>query len=91
MDLSAKEIAQHVEMGKQVSQLGLIWNDSIRFLLNDALQIKRIQFLDTLQEEVSSAGEDKALLMGATLLIMGEALGDLTNDLLAALGNEIAT
>jgi recombination associated protein RdgC len=90
MDLSAKEIAQHVEMGKQVSQLGLIWNDSIRFLLNDALQIKRIQFLDMLQEEVSSAGEDKPLLMGATLLIMGEALGDLTNDLLAALGNEIA-
>ena len=82
----AEEIRQHIATGKQVTRLGLIWRERIRFVLTDQLQLKRLQFLDVLQEEASQAGDDLASLFDATFLLMAEELGDLVNDLVAALG-----
>ncbi|MDC7716049.1 recombination-associated protein RdgC [Vogesella sp. DC21W] len=86
IDLTADEIRQHIATGKQVTRLGLIWRERIRFVLTDQLQLKRLQFLDVLQEEASQAGDDLASLFEATFLLMAEELGDLVNDLVAALG-----
>ncbi|MFN4237092.1 MAG: recombination-associated protein RdgC [Vogesella sp.] len=86
IDLTAEEIRQHIATGKQVTRLGLIWRERIRFVLTDQLQLKRLQFLDVLQEEASQAGDDLASLFDATFLLMAEELGDLVNDLVAALG-----
>lgn len=85
-DLTADEIRQHIATGKQVVELGLIWEDKIRFVLTSQLQFKRLQFLDVLQEEASQAGDDLASLFDATVLLMTEELGELITDLIAALG-----
>ncbi|OWY39374.1 recombination-associated protein RdgC [Xenophilus sp. AP218F] len=85
-DLSAEEIRQHIATGKQVAELGLIWNERIRFILTDELRFKRIQFLDLLQEEASQAGDDRESLFEATFLLGCEELGKLVDALVQALG-----
>lgn len=85
-DLTSEEIRQHIQAGKQVTELGLIWRERIRFVLTSQLQLKRLQFLDVLQEEATQAGDDLASLFDATFLLQAEELGELVNDLVAALG-----
>ncbi|MBM2884056.1 recombination-associated protein RdgC [Chromobacterium phragmitis] len=85
-DLTAEEIRQHIATGKQVTQLGLIWNEKIRFQLTDDLRLKRIQFLDVLQDEASQAGDDRESLFAATFLLMSEELGELVESLIDTLG-----
>jgi len=86
MDLTADEIRQHIATGKQVTKLGLIWNERVRFVLTDTLQLKRIQFLDILQDEASQAGDDSVSLFEATFTLMSEELGELVDGLIEALG-----
>lgn len=88
-DLSADEIRRHLESGKRATRLGLIWQDRIRFVLTDTLQIKRLQFLDILQEEASQAGDDMPSLFEASLHIMGHEIVALCDALMLALGGEI--
>lgn len=87
-NLASGEVAYPLELGKQVIQLGLIWRERIRFVLTDTLQLRRIQFLDVIQDEAAQAGDDMATLTEATLLLMAEELGALWADLIAALGGE---
>lgn len=59
-DLSAPEIQNHLEAGKEVSKMALTWNDRLGFVIDDALGIKRLRFLDVIQEqaaEVDTADE----------------------------------
>ncbi|HJV06376.1 MAG TPA: recombination-associated protein RdgC [Chromobacteriaceae bacterium] len=86
MDLTAEEIRQHIATGKQVTRVGLIWRERIRFVLTDQLQLKRIQFLDVLQEEASQAGDDRESLFEATFTLMSAELGELVDELVEALG-----
>ncbi|MFK7090523.1 Recombination-associated protein RdgC [Chromobacterium violaceum] len=86
IDLTSDEIRQHIATGKQVAKLGLIWNEKIRFQLTDTLQLKRIQFLDVLQDEASQAGDDRESLFEATFILMSEELGELVEALVAELG-----
>lgn len=84
MELTTDDIRQHVAQGKQVTKLGLVWRERIRFILTDTLQLTRIQFLDVLQDEVSQSGEDADSLFQATFLIMTQELGQLLDELLGA-------
>lgn len=86
IDLTADEIRQHIITGKQVTRIGLIWQDKIRFQLTDTLQLKRIQFLDLLQDEAGQADDDKESLFEASFTLMSEALGELVDSLIVALG-----
>ncbi|KMN79970.1 recombinase RdgC [Chromobacterium sp. LK11] len=86
IDLTADEIRQHIATGKQVTRVGLIWQEKIRFQLTDMLQLKRLQFLDLLQDEASQAGDDRESLFEATFTLMSEELGELVDALVAALG-----
>lgn len=52
-DLSAPEIQNHLEAGKEVSKLAVTWSDRLGFVLDDALGIKRLKFLDLVQEQAS--------------------------------------
>jgi len=85
-DLTADEVQNHLKGGKQATKLGLVWRERIRFVLTDTLQLKRLQFLDVLQEEASQAGDDPASLAEATLLLMSAELGELVDELVDALG-----
>ena len=64
-DLTADEVVQHVKNGKTVTQLGLTWREQISFILTQDFTLKRIQYLDVLQEEAEGHGDDAASLMFA--------------------------
>lgn len=85
-DLGAEEIKNLLLSGKTVSQLGLIWKDQIRFVLDSNMTLKSIQYLDMIQDEASQSGEDMPSLYAATQLIMTENLGDLFSELIEFLG-----
>ncbi len=87
-DLTATEVRQHVESGKVAVKLGLIWQERIRFVLTEQMQLKKLQFLDLLQDEASQAGDDAEALFAATFLLMSGELRHLITDLVAALGGE---
>ena len=85
-DLAADEVKQHLEHGKVCTQLGLIWNEQVRFVLSEDLSLKRIQYLDMLQEEASNQGDDVESLMTATQIIMTQNLSLLIHELIEHLG-----
>lgn len=57
-DLGSDEVRTHLEAGKLVSELGLSWNDRVRFVLGDDLRIRRLRFLDTVEEELEDTATD---------------------------------
>ena len=85
-DLTADEVVQHVKNGKTVTQLGLTWREQISFILTQDFTLKRIQYLDVLQEEAEGHGDDAASLTFASQIIMVEALGEMINELVNLLG-----
>ena len=85
-DLAADEVKQHLEHGKICTQLGLVWNNQIRFILNEDMSLKRIQYLDMLQEEAANQGDDMESLMTATQIIMTQNLSLLIHELIEHLG-----
>lgn len=52
-DLSLPEIKNHLDIGKQVIKLAITWDDRISFVLDENLGIKRLKFLDLIQEQAS--------------------------------------
>jgi recombination associated protein RdgC len=59
-DLTAPEILNHLAAGKEVVRLALTWNDRLSLMLDDSLQVKKLRFLDGIQEqaaEVDAADE----------------------------------
>jgi recombination associated protein RdgC len=59
-DLTAPEVQNHIEAGKEVVKMALTWDERIGFVLSDDLGIKRLKFLDVVQEqaaEVEAADE----------------------------------
>ncbi len=85
-DLTVDEVTQHLDTGKVVTQMGLTWHDQLRFILTQDLTLKRIQYLDVLQEEAESHGDDAHSLMLASQILMCEALGTMLNELIGHLG-----
>lgn len=86
MDLIEEEVVNHVKNGKIVTELGLIWQERVCFVLTQDFALKRIQYLDVLQDEASEHGEDMASLTAASQIIMVEALGALLDELIGHLG-----
>ncbi|WP_054772602.1 recombination-associated protein RdgC [Methylogaea oryzae] len=56
--LDADEIPAHIAAGKRATRLALTWDDRIAFVLTDKMQVKRVQFLDVLQEEAESQADN---------------------------------
>lgn len=59
-DLGAPEIQNHLEAGKEVIKLAFTWNDRLSLVLDEALSIKRLRFLDVVQEEAADVETDDA-------------------------------
>ena len=86
IDTKREEITKLLHSGKVVTQLGLSWNDRVRFVLTDNFTLKRIQFLDIIQEEASGQADDDQSLAYASQILMAEALGELLDELVSYLG-----
>ncbi|WP_037585293.1 recombination-associated protein RdgC [Stenoxybacter acetivorans] len=85
-DLLAEEVVNHIKSGKTVTQLGLCWQERVRFVLTDTWTLKRIQFLDVLQEEAANHGDDPESLLFASQILMTETLSGLIAELAVHLG-----
>ena len=85
-DLTADEVVQHVKNGKTVTQLGLVWREQIAFILTQDFTLKRIQYLDSLQEEAENNGDDAASLMFASQILMTEGISLMLEELVTYLG-----
>ncbi len=59
-DLGSPEIKQHLKAGKLVSKLSLNWRDRLTFVLDEHFAIKRVRFLDIVQEQVDDVERDDA-------------------------------
>lgn len=85
-DLTAEEVINLVKNGKIVTQLGLCWQDRVRLVLTQDFTLKRIQFLDVIQEEAAGQGDDMQSITFASQILMAEALGELLSELVHHLG-----
>jgi recombination associated protein RdgC len=52
-DLSLPEIKNHLDTGKEVIKLAVNWADRIAFIIDENLAIKRLKFLDLIQDQVA--------------------------------------
>lgn len=88
-DLSSDEIQTHLTSGKVITQLALMWQDKLSFILDDKLAIKRIKFEDLLLDEADKeGGDDEASQFDATFLLMMMTFSEFLPALLEALGGE---
>ena len=84
--LDIDEVRQHIAAGKVPTKLALTWQGRVSFLLTDAMQVKKIAFLDGVFEGAGKAGKDEAF-DADTAIATGE-LGQLIPELIDALGGE---
>jgi len=86
-DLEGEEIGVHLKAGKQVVQLALEWHEHLSFMLCDDLSIKRLKFLDLIQEEAAEAeAEDAATRFDVDFALMSLELGRFIPRLLELFG-----
>nr|DAP47041.1 MAG TPA: putative exonuclease [Caudoviricetes sp.] len=79
-------MVQHVKNGKRVVELGLVWRDSVELVLTQDLTLKRISYLDHLQEDAESHGDSGSDLAAASQIIMAHALTGILDELAELLG-----
>jgi recombination associated protein RdgC len=88
--LDTEEVSQHIAAGKMPTRLAMTWNDRVSFLLTEALQLKKVAFLDVVFEDQATSpadGQDDSF-DGDVALATGE-LRQLLPALLEALGGEM--
>lgn len=89
LDLKADEIRNHLEAGMQVTRLALTWDDSLSFVLDEELGIRRLKFGETLQEQLDEVDKDDAVAkFDAAFTLMTLELSRMIPGLLEALGGE---
>ena len=89
--LDTEEVSQHIANGKVPTRLALTWNDRVSFVLTDALQLKKVAFLDVVADEspASAADRDQDHFDADVAIATGE-LRRVLPALLEALGGESA-
>lgn len=85
-DLTAEDVVQHAKNGMTVTELGLVWNGRVAFILTQDLTLKRIQWLDVVQEEAEGSCDDAESMAYATQLLMETALSAILGELVDLLG-----
>ena len=88
--LDTDEVSQHIAMGKVPTRLALTWSDRVSFVLTEALQLKKIAFLESVFEGAAANPADgKDDNFDADVAIATGELRKLIPDLLEALGGEM--
>lgn len=70
-DLTTDEIREHARCGKQVTQLGLIFDGRIGFVLDAKLKLRRLRFLDIVTDQLDAQdGADADSILHAEFSLM---------------------
>jgi recombination associated protein RdgC len=89
-DLSLPEIKNHLDIGKQVIKLALNWDDRLSFILDENLSVKRLKFLDLIQDQVTEThADDEAARFDVDFSIMSLELANFIPRLLEIFGGEL--
>jgi recombination associated protein RdgC len=86
--LDGKEIQTHLSAGMYPTRLGLTWNDRIAFVLNEKLQLKRVEFLEMSKDTADGGELDEAEQFDIDFTVMAGELAKLLDDVIVALGTE---
>jgi len=88
-NLSLPEITNHLDTGKQVIKLAVNWTDRLSFIVDENLAIKRLKFLDLIQDQVSDTdAEDEVARFDVDFSIMSLELSNFLPRLLEIFGGE---
>ncbi len=60
-DLETDEVREHLKSGKQVFQLGLTFEDRLSFVLAEDLTVRKLRFLDVIQDELDATSAESAV------------------------------
>jgi recombination associated protein RdgC len=86
--LDGEEIPKHIQMGKVPARLALSWAERVSFVLTDALQLKKIAFLDGAVDDTSAKGDGSDDRFDVDVAIATGELRKLLPELMEALGGE---
>jgi recombination associated protein RdgC len=87
--LEGEEVKAHLSAGKLPTRLALTFDERVSFVLTEKGEIKRVQFLDVVQEQLESAGESAAELFDAHFALMTGELQRLIPAVVECLGGEL--
>ncbi|MFI3155203.1 MAG: recombination-associated protein RdgC [Methylococcaceae bacterium] len=88
-DLSLPEIKNHLDTGKEVIKLAVNWADRLAFIIDENLAVKRLKFLDLIQDQVSEIDTDsEAEQFDVDFSIMSLELANFLPRLLELFGGE---
>jgi len=88
-DLALPEIKNHLDIGKEVIKLAVSWADRISFIVDENLSIKRLRFLDLIQDKVMDIEtNDEAAQFDVDFSIMSAELANFIPRLLELFGGE---
>ena len=85
-DLTATDVVRHAQNGMIVTELGLVWNERVAFILTQDFTLKRIKWMDVVQEEAEGEADDAHSKAYATQLLMAAALSVMFGELVELLG-----
>ncbi|MGB3918919.1 recombination-associated protein RdgC [Thiothrix litoralis] len=82
-ELNAEVVQANLAAGKTVSKLALVWDNKISFMLTDELGIRRVRFLDVLEENLKDADpQSHAEKLDIEFTLMTGEVNKLLTDLL---------
>ncbi|MBI6882495.1 recombination-associated protein RdgC [Pseudomonas putida] len=88
-DMTSEEIKLHISTGKQVTKLGLAWQDKLSFTLDEKMVVTGLKFEELLQDQAAADGGDDALAQAdASFLLMMSTFREFLPELFEALGGE---
>ena len=88
-DLALPEIKNHLDTGKEVIKLAVNWADRLSFIVDEHLAVKRLRFLDLIQDQVTDIQADNdAERFDADFSIMSLELSNFLPRLVELFGGE---
>ncbi|WP_271273897.1 recombination-associated protein RdgC [Aliamphritea hakodatensis] len=88
-DLESDEIRQHLEAGKRIAKLAVDWQESLNFIIQEDLCLKRLKLSDSLKEKLDQDSPEEAMeRFDSEFIAMSLELTRLIPMLLEAFGGE---
>lgn len=83
-DLGSTEVKGHLDADKYLTKVSLEWDESLSFVLNDDLSIKRLKFFDVIQDQNDDIDSDDVIAkLDADFALMTGELNRFIHDLLS--------
>jgi recombination associated protein RdgC len=89
--LLSEEVETHLNAGRQVARLSLVWEERLSLVLAEDLCLRRLRFSEELMKENEDIPEaDNAARLDADFALMSDAVTGLQERILVLFGGEAA-